>query len=358
MKIAIDVSQVVYGTGVSVYTQELVKNLLKIDKKNLYFLFGGALRQIPALKEYLKGLSGNFGSKVYPIPPTLADILWNKLHIFPIEKLIGEVDVFHSSDWAQPPSSAFKVTTVHDLSPLRFPKLTHPTIYKAHKARLRWVREEVDRVIVPSNATKEDLLSYGLNEANIRVIPEAPSEIFYPRSGEEIKKLRAKYKIFGPFIMSVGVGPRKNTQRLIKAFHLVAGKSLKLVLLGEPSEKIEDERGLRIFGQIPPDELAVFYSAAEAMVYPSLYEGFGLPILEAFACGTPVVTSNISSMLEIAGNGAVLVDPYSLESIVEGINRALRGKIGLSRKGLTQVKKFSWEKTAKMTLAVYSEAKK
>jgi len=358
MKIAIDVSQVVYGTGVSVYTKELVKNLLKIDKKNQYFLFGGALRQIPTLKEYLGGLSGNFSSKVYPLPPTLADILWNRLHVLPIEKLIGEVDIFHSSDWAQPPSEAFKVTTVHDLTPLRFPKLTHPTIYKAHKARLRWAKEEVDRVIVPSDATKEDLLSYGFNEAKVRVIPEAPSEIFYPRRMEEIKKLRAKYKIFGPFVISVGVGPRKNTQKVIKAFHLAAEKNLKLVLLGRPREKIEDERGLRIFGQVAPDELAVFYSAAEALVYPSLYEGFGLPILEAFACGTPVVTSNLSSMAEVAGKAAVLVDPHEVESIVEGIKKALRGKVGLSRKGIARVSRFSWEKTAKMTLEVYSEAKK
>ena len=112
------------------------------------------------------------------------------------------------------------------------------------------------------------------------------------------------------------------------------------------------------FNKLNQKELAAFYTGAEVLVYPSLYEGFGLPILDSFACGVPVVTSNLSSMVEVAGSAAVLVDPYEVESIVEGIGRALRGKLGLSRKGMARVSRFSWEKTAKMTLEVYSEAKK
>lgn len=358
MKIGIDVSQVVYGTGVSVYTSELVKNLLRLDKRNSYVLFAGVLRQKAKLNEFLFPLKGNFSTKTYPIPPRVADVLWNRFHILPIEKLIGEVEVFHSSDWTAPPTSAFRVTTIHDLAPIRFPKLAHPRIYDAHKARLSWVRKEVERIIVPSNATKEELLRYGFKEDKIRLIPEAPRELFYPRGGEEIKKLRSKHKLFGKFILAVGVGPRKNTQRLIKAFQLVAEREMKLVLIGRPEAKIEDGRGIRILGHVPTEELPVFYSAAEALVYPSLYEGFGLPILEAFSCGCPVVTSNISSMQELVGSAAVLVDPYEVESIVEGVRGALRRKIGLAKKGLAKVKKFSWEKTASATLEVYNEAKK
>ncbi|MEK7112608.1 MAG: glycosyltransferase family 1 protein [Patescibacteria group bacterium] len=358
MKIAIDISQIVYGTGVSNYTKELVKNILKADSVNEYILFGGTLRQSSSLKEFFGSISGDFSSKIVPIPPTLADIIWNRLHSLPIEKLVGNIDVFHSSDWTQPPSSAFKVTTIHDLAPIRFPKMTHRRIYEAHKARFGWVKKEVDRIVVPSNATKEELLSFGVDKARIRVIPEAPSDIFYERGEEQIKNLRAKYGIFGKFVISVGLGPRKNTERLIKAFDLVRKGDLKLVLIGSPQEKVIHTRNIRVLGHVPSEELPALYRAGEALVYPSLYEGFGLPILEAFASGTPVVTSNLSSMVEVAGSAAVLVDPYQVESIVEGISKALRGKIGLSKKGLAQVRKFSWEKTAKMTLAVYDEAKK
>ncbi|MGB6839152.1 MAG: glycosyltransferase family 1 protein, partial [Microgenomates group bacterium] len=131
-----------------------------------------------------------------------------------------------------------------------------------------------------------------------------------------------------------------------------------LVFIGHLFEKIEQRRGVRFVGHVSIDELPVFYSGAEALVYPSLYEGFGLPILEAFACRTPVVTSNISSLPEVAGGAAELVDPYDTDSIAEGIRAALGRRKGLIKKGLKRVEDFSWEKTAKMTLEVYNEAKR
>ncbi|KKU70327.1 MAG: Glycosyl transferase group 1, partial [Candidatus Woesebacteria bacterium GW2011_GWD1_47_21] len=173
MKIGIDISSVIYGTGVSHYTEKLVENLLTIDKDNRYKLFGGSLRRMGELDSFVGSLSGSFESKILPIPPTLADLIWNRLHLLPIEKLIGAVDVFHSSDWTQPPAKAFKVTTIHDLAPIRFPKLTHPKIYAAHKKRLEWVKKEADRIIVPSEATKKEMESYGFDTGNVRVIPEA-----------------------------------------------------------------------------------------------------------------------------------------------------------------------------------------
>lgn len=109
MRICIDVSQIVYGTGVSVYTRNLIQNLLKIDQKNEYVFFAGTLRRKADVLRFVPD------AKVFPIPPTLADIIWNRTHVLPIEKLVGKIDVFHSSDWTQPPSNAFKVTTVHDL---------------------------------------------------------------------------------------------------------------------------------------------------------------------------------------------------------------------------------------------------
>lgn len=356
MRIAIDISQIVYGTGVSVYTKNLVENLIKIDKENEYLLFAGTLRRKGDILKIFPQ------ARVFPIPPTAADLIWNKLHILPIEKLIGRVDVLHTSDWTEPPSKAFKVTTIHDLAPILYPNLFPRDIIRSivgtHKMKLAWTKRESERIIVPSTATKEDLIRLGFDGGKIRVIAEAPSEIFKPMSDEDVRRLKSKYQIAGKYLLAVGMDPRKNSERIIKAFDLVrAGRDLKLVFVGSQKYmNITENRNIRIAGQIPLTELPVFYSGAEALIYPSLYEGFGLPILEAFACGTPVVTSNLSSMPEVAGNAAVLVDPNDVNSIADGVKKALDGPKGLAEKGYERVKLFSWEKTAKATLNVYNES--
>ncbi len=191
MRIAIDISQIVYETGVSFYTKYLVENLLKLDHANEYVLFAGALaRKNDILKVFPQ-------TKIFPIPPTVANLIWNKIHALPIEKLIGKVDVFHSSDWAEAPSSAFKVTTVHDLGPILYPRLFPKEyirdIVATHKRKLAWVKQESDRIIVPSTSTKIDLIQLGFDAGKIRIIPEAPSDIFKPESTERIEKLKNKY---------------------------------------------------------------------------------------------------------------------------------------------------------------------
>ncbi len=357
MKIGIDISQIVYGTGVSVYTKNLVKNLLLIDQKNDYVFFAGSLRQISNVKYQISRWEGNFGTKIWPIPPTLADIIWNRLHILPIETFIGKVDVFHSSDWTQPPTKAFKVTTIHDLVPFKFPQESHPRIIKAHQARLAWVRDEVDAVIAVSESTKKDLIELGIRGEKIRVIPEAPMAIFKPQDKKTVEAAKKKYNLRGDYIFSIGVGLRKNTKRLIEAFQKsTAGKDLKLVLAGRPSGRGERVRGVIYLGHVSEEDLIALYSGAKVMVYPSLYEGFGLPVLEAMACGTPVVTSYTSSLPEVAGGAAVLVDPEDVSSIVEGIQTALRRQVSLRRQGLARAKQFSWQKTAEETLGVYKQA--
>lgn len=351
MRIAIDISQIVYGTGVSVYTRNLVDNLLKIDKDNEYVLFAGAFRRRGDILEAFPE------ARVFPIPPMLADVIWNRLHVLPIEKLIGNIDVFHSSDWAEPPSSAFKVTTVHDLYPLKFPRMVHPKILSVHKRKLSRVIAESKRIIVPSNSTKEDLTELGVDTNIIKVIPEAPS--LSKASDAEVVIVKKKYQIQGDYLISIGVTELKNIKRIIEAFHLsTAGKELKLILVGRPSiAQIEPERNIRILGHVPQNDLKALLTGSRGLIYASLYEGYGIPILDAFACGTPVVTSNISSMPEVAGEAAILVDPYDAASIADGITKVLNGPKGLIEKGFARVAGFSWEKTARMTLEVYREAK-
>lgn len=359
MRIGIDVSQVVFGTGVSFYTRKLVKNLLKIDKQNEYVLFGGSLRRKKDLKRFAQELPGNFSTKFLPLTPSLADILWNRLYWGKIEWFLGKVDIFHSSDWAQPPTEAFTVTTVHDLSTFKFPRLAHPKVLKAHRRRLSRVIDNVDRIIVPSEATKADLLDLNVEEKRIRVIPEAPGGEYKPAKKSQIKKVKKEYKVSGGYLLAVGTNPRKNLERIVKAYEQVrAGKDLKLLIVGRKESELEVDRGIRYVGHVDDKKLATLYSGARALVYPSLSEGFGLPILQAFACGCPVVTSEVSSMPEVAGEAAVLVDPENLGSIVEGIETALRRRKSLIKKGKKEVKRFSWKKNAQETLKVYLEAEK
>lgn len=212
MRIGIDISQIVYSTGVSVYTENLIRSLLEVDKNNEYLLFGGSLRRREGLITFALDLDYKYGSRVksriYRFPPTLLDLLWNKWHILPVETFTGRLNVFHSSDWVQPISYGFRVTTIHDLSALRFPKLTHPKIVQVTKNRLKWIKKEVDRIIVPSQATYEDLLLLKFDKSKIRIIPEAADPFFKKVSSKEKDLVRKKYRA-EKFILAVGTNKRK-----------------------------------------------------------------------------------------------------------------------------------------------------
>ncbi|MDP3918181.1 MAG: glycosyltransferase family 1 protein [Candidatus Woesebacteria bacterium] len=349
MKIAIDLSQIIYGTGVSHYRENLVRNLLKIDSENEYVLYAGSLRRKQDILNFFPQ------TKVFPIPPRLADLIWNRLHIFPIEKIIGDVDLIHTSDWAEPPSKKNKVTTIHDLVALKFSKITPKIIVETHKHRLKWILKESKRIIVPSIATKNDLLELGFKENNIRVIYEAPN--LGKATGDEVLEVKKKYSIREDYLIAIGVNPRKNIKGIVDAYHLSKfGKNLKLIIVGEKiNTKLEDERGVRFLGHVSDFDLKALLTGSKALIFPSLYEGFGVPILDAFNCEVPVVTSNISSMPEVAGGAAILVDPYDINSIASGIEEAISKPKTLIAKGLKRVSEFSWTKTAEETLKVYKE---
>jgi glycosyltransferase involved in cell wall biosynthesis len=349
MKIAIDISQIPYDTGVSKYTTSLISNLIKIDMENKYLFFAGAFRRKQEILKF------NQNAKVFPLPPRLADFLWNRFHLLTIEKLIGKVDLIHTSDWAEPPSSLPKITTIHDLAPLLLPRFTPKVIVEAHKRRLKWVKEESKIIIVPSQSTKDDLIKMSFDTKKIRVIYEAPNII--KARNWQVENVKRKYSIHDDYIISIGTNPRKNLKKSIEAYHLSKhGKNLKYIIVGEKrgDENIND-RGVRFLGHVPDGDLSPLLTGAKLLLFASLYEGLGVPILEGFNCGVPVVTSNISSMPEVAGGAAILVDPYDVNSIVEGIEVALSKPKTLVTKGLKRVQDFSWRKTAEETLEVYKE---
>ncbi len=356
MRIGIDISSLAYpDVGVSNVVRNLNESLVSLAKDDELVFFYSSLRR--PLKSNFKNV------KKYRLPPTLLDLIWNQWHILNIENFIGKVDVFHSSGWTQPPSHSFKVATIHDLTPIKFPEETHPRIVAVDDRRLKWVKKEVDRIICVSQSTKKDVVDLlKIDESKLRVIPNAPSPIFSKSSLEKINSIKSKYNIEGDYILAVGsVSPRKNIDRLIKSFETVSKDfNLKLVIVGKYmwGKEIQNSSNVIILNKVENEDLSVLYSGARVFVYPSLYEGFGIPILEAMACGTPVVTSNVSAMPEVAGNAAELVDPHSQESITKGIEKVLgddKYASELISKGLIRTKDFSWEKSAKLMHEIYHE---
>lgn len=345
MKIGIDISQTVYeGTGVGTYYRKLTENLLQIDKKNEYVFFGSSLRR--------------WKSGFWPFPPTFLDLLWNKAHIFPVDNLIGKTDVFHTSDWLQPPTQAKKVTTIFDLVIFKYPQTSHPKIVATQKRAWGWAKREVKKFIAISQTTKKDAMEIlGIAEEKIAVIYLAPS------LGEILPGIRKKYSLEKPYLLALGTRePRKNLPRLVEAFKKLGREDFDLVIAGKfgwEDGLVQDSKNVRLLGYIPEVDKPAIFAEGRALIYPSLYEGFGLPIIEAMSVGCPVITSNISSMPEAGGEAAIYVDPQDTTDISNKLFDIMTMPAAkyrdLKDRSIEQAKKFSWEKTARETLKVYEE---
>jgi glycosyltransferase involved in cell wall biosynthesis len=275
--------------------------------------------------------------------------LWNKFHVLNFENFApGKIDIYHSSDWAQAPDSSLKVTTVHDLAPLLFPKEHDRSIVDVQKSRLHWVVSECDHIICVSKNTANDLSNlFPQVQKKLTIIPEALPQRFLHKP---------KKSPFSDYLVAIGARqPRKNIHKLISAFiKHQKSKNIppKLVIIGEVSEKIVHP-SVFYTGYVPDNMLTTLLAGAECFVYPSLYEGFGLPILGAFHHQVPVACSNTSSLPETAGNAAVYFDPHDEESIIHGIALAVKNRKKLISLGLQQLKSYSWNKTAIQTLRLY-----
>lgn len=332
IKVGFDISQIAHVGGVANYTQNLAEQLQQLKDLEMVYFYS-------SLRKPYRGRLKNV--KKYRLPPTLFEMLFNRWRNVSIEKFIGPVDIFHSSDWTQPPSKAKKVTTYHDIVPLKYPQWSHPKIVAVHKRRLWWVEREVDSVIAVSEATKKDLMEISnIPEEKITVIYEAPTGNFKPQPEDKIRKFKEKYNLPEKFILAIGgIGERRNLSRAKEA-----AKDYNLVIAGQTLPWL----GIA--------ELELLYGSAEVLLYPSLYEGFGLPILESFACGLPVITSGVSSMPEVGGDAALYVDPLKVEDIKNKLDMAMGDKSlreDLAKKGFERVKLFSWEKAARETAEVY-----
>jgi glycosyltransferase involved in cell wall biosynthesis len=331
VKVGLDISQIIHPGGVANYTKNLASELQKNKELDMVFFFS-------ALRKSYRGNLKNV--KKFRLPPSLFEVLFNTIRNVPIEKFIGPVDIFHSSDWVQPPTKAKKVTTYHDAIALKYPQWSHPKIVSVNKKRIRIVEEEVDKVIAVSNSTKNDLLEVSkIPSSKIEVIYEGVSPDFKPVEEKAKLEFKSKHKLPENYVLAVGgIGERKNLKRIKQAC-----KDVNLVVTFEDITVSEEE-------------LPLLYASADLLVYTTLYEGFGLPILEAMASGTPVITSDVSSMPEIAGNAAVKVNPEN----VEGIRKKIKEVLGdgdmrkeLIKKGINRVAEFTWEKAAGKTAEIY-----
>ena len=364
--IGIDMTPILYNRGVSRYTSSLINALAKEDVG--IRLFGSSFRQNKNLKvlssKLSKDIKSNHKPSILSFPPSFLSRMWYGVGRLHIESLMPKVDVFHAWEELIPPSYKTPIVgTIHDLAPFKFPQMVHPSTREKHMNAYKRLKEYNAHIIAVSEATKRDCIELlGMNPEKIHVIYEAlPHEsVVDEKQLLRLEELKSRFRITKPYFLWVGTAePRKNLDRVIESWKQFKD-DFDLVLVGANKGEIAPQAGIKVPGFVSAVELGSLYKQASILLFPSLYEGFGLPILEAFYYGCPVVTSNNSGMMEVGGEAAVLVDPFSVDNIVSGIRSTLNTKDVATRKKAMakQLRRFSWEKAAKETLAVYQLAKR
>lgn len=279
---------------------------------------------------------------------------WNRFGRPRVEGACGPVDVCHSTVAIPAATRAAQVVTVHDVAFVHTPERFTAHGVRVMRAGLERCRR-ADRLIVPSAATRDDLAELGFDPARIRTVPWGVDPT--PAAEAEVERVRRHHGLPDRFVLFVGtVEPRKNLSRLTAAVARLP-EPVPLVVAGAEGwgERPEVTGDVRFLGFVPAADLAPLYRAATVAAYPSLQEGFGLPVLEAMAQGTAVVTSAATATAETAGGAAVLVDPTDVEAIADGLARALDDPSAWSAPGLARAAAMSWDATADATLGVYRE---
>ncbi|MFZ5351548.1 MAG: glycosyltransferase family 4 protein [Bacillota bacterium] len=356
------------GSGLATYTNNLITHLNELNSMNNTYMF----------------YPTPFKTDVYDLKDMPKNLLtgerrldfWHNMYITDW-KMNYPVDVFHNTVNGIGLPKTFEgknVITLHDLIPYVMPEtVDRPHLNYTFKFTPQIV-EEAAHIITVSNFSKSDIQRYfGISDDKITVTHLAADMIYTPMDRDKARNvIFNKYGIDKRYILYLGgFSLRKNIARLIKAFRRVVDEtpsSIYLLILGEHSRSFNslwnqtEQLGLsdsvKFLNFVPTDDLPFFYNGAEVFVYPSLYEGFGLPPLEAMQCGTPVVTSNVSSIPEIVGDACKLINPYSVDDIAYAISELLNDEIQwqkYSLKGMEKTKEYSWKKTAEKTLEVYGK---
>lgn len=353
-------------SGNETYYRCLITSLARVDSENDYFIYytkNGAVEEL--------GLANNrFSSRrIRPASPYIRIPLG-----FPFELLCRPVDVFHAQFIIPPLVRCRTVTTIPDIAYEHYPEFFPPHQVAWSKKLIPWSAKRANHILTVSQYSKRDLVErYGIDPDKVTVTYEAAGSEFYPRDrGQAREHLARRYGIERPFVLYVGrLQGRKNVVRLVEAYSQVRaqGAEHQLVLVGrkewmaQPILETISKRGLNreviLTGYVPQEDLPHFYSAADIFAYLSIFEGFGLPVLEAMTCGTAVITSKGSSLEEISGEAALICDPFDVNSISSALERLLGDttlRHELRRAGLARSKEFDFDKTAVDTLAAYRSA--
>jgi glycosyltransferase involved in cell wall biosynthesis len=372
MRIAIDYTPAhEQGAGIGRYVRELVAALSTLDQNTDYRLFVAGSRQgdLPLSPGH------NFRREPTRISPKWFARFWHRLQLhLPVEWWTGDVDLFHATDFVLPPHRKKTKTllTVHDLSFVKVPETASPRLKSYLDVVVPRSVKRAGHILADSHATKDDLIEiYGTPAEMITVLHSGVDPKFKPDKSR-LSTLYTKYHIPDrPYIFTVGtVQPRKNYGRLIRALSVLRqrGIDVDLVIAGgkgwlegpmyQALEETDMGNHVHLIGFVDDDDLPTLYSGAACVAFPSLYEGFGFPVLEGMACGVPVMTSNVSSLPEVAGDAAMMIDPYNLDAMIEMLQSLLtdesRRKVLIER-GYRQARHFTWERSATQLLQIYQQ---
>jgi glycosyltransferase involved in cell wall biosynthesis len=366
MKLAIDARKW-RDYGIGTYVRNLVRHLACLDRETTYYLFCNGSDQAT-----LRDLAENF----VPVVDDSGGYGLREHFSIPLKLRRLGVELFHSPHYVLPLLNRTPaVVTIHDCIHLLFPEyLPNRMAWRYARYMLASAIRRSASILTVSEASRRDILRFhpDADPDRIHVVPNAidPALLEKP-SEEETARIRERYQIRGRFLLYAGnIKPHKNLERLIAAFGVLKRDpelaDLKLFIIGDEITRYGSLRrgveaagvrqDVRFFGFVPDRTLAGLYRLASIFVFPSLYEGFGLPPLEAMACGTPVVTSRISSLPEVAGDAAFLVDPYSVDDIARGIRSLLVDSdlaATLVRRGRARAQRFSWERSVREIHSVY-----
>jgi glycosyltransferase involved in cell wall biosynthesis len=363
MRIAVDARLVSYALGgISQYTIRLVRALAELDSGDDFLLL-----------ESRKGTNGvQWPESVHRIPMVTPPHNRFEQITLPMELMRVRADLIHSPDFVPPFRRRCRsVITIHDLAFIRYPHLLTDDSARYY-GQVRRAVVNADQVIAVSRSTAQDVLELlDADPAKVNVVYSAAAPDCRPLSREEARRHRSLLGLPERYLLFVGtLEPRKNLPTLLEAFApvwqrlgipllIVGGKGWLYQELFDTRDRLGLGEAVGFMGAVPSGQLPYYYGCATCLVMPSLYEGFGLPALEAMACGTPVIVSNVSSLPEIVGDAGLTVDPTDVDGLTVALetiltDEALAARLG--RLGRERAAQFSWQKTAEETMAVYRKA--
>lgn len=368
MRIAIDASSVPsQPAGAGVYAIELVRALTACGGTH----DGYAVFARNAVFDAIVAGKRNWRVERVPAPSRRSRLFWEQVRLPGALSRLG-IDLLHSTHHTLPLRRvrAQRVVTIHDVTFLRMPERYPPARRLYMRTMTRVSARAADAIIVPSQTVRDDVVRLlAVPAGRVTVVYEAAAAQYTPVEAATARAVAGRYGMDGPYVLSVGsLEPGKNRTRLIRAMRALREDSIdaRLLIVGQRAWGYEADEVLarepamagavRFAGFVPAEDMPALYSGATAFAMPSLYEGFGLPVLEAMACGTPVLTSNVSATAEVAGDAALLVDPMSLGAIRDGLRRLLTDnqlRERLHAAGRGRAAQFSWQRAARETRTVY-----